>query len=178
MINEKVQGPAELRRSPRKTVFKRAAVVIDGEGRSLDCIARNVSEHGARITLNYTAECPESFKLRLSPDEIHTCRRVWQDGKDFGAEFVEEAQAGDSAEPAECEAGGNSLPRLAGIVFNDGFTFMNCTLLELDEDGARIKPVEASNCPDGFRLACDSNPPRRVTVVIRDDSELQVRFLD
>ncbi len=69
------------------------------------------------------------------------------------------------------------LPRLAGIVFNDGYTFMNCTLLALDDEGARIKPTDANDCPDGFRLACDSGPPRRATVVVRNDEELEVRFV-
>ena len=80
----------ERRRVQRTQVFKGANIVWDQSIR--DCIIRDISNLGARLSLVSTACIPDRFGLTL--DAGHTlrpCRAAWRIGAQIGVEFQEAA---------------------------------------------------------------------------------------
>ncbi len=82
-------GPGERRRSPRHRTLKGALVVFGNRQRVLDCLIRNVSDGGAKISLESTRDVPETFEL-LVPREhvIVSARAVWRTDHEIGLETI------------------------------------------------------------------------------------------
>jgi len=78
-------GPGERRRAPRHRTLKGALVVFDNHQRALDCMIRNLSEGGAKISLESTGDVPDSFEI-LVPKEhmIIAARAVWRTRNEMG----------------------------------------------------------------------------------------------
>jgi hypothetical protein len=78
-------GPGERRRAPRHRTLKGALVVFGNHQLALDCLIRNISDGGAKISLEETLDVPEDFEL-LIPSEhtIVAARAVWRTGHDLG----------------------------------------------------------------------------------------------
>lgn len=72
-------GPGERRSAPRYRTLKGALVVYGNHQVALDCLIRNVSDGGAKITLESTRDVPDTFEL-LVPKEhlIVAARAVWR----------------------------------------------------------------------------------------------------
>jgi methyl-accepting chemotaxis protein len=80
---------AELRKKPRRHFNYNARILTDKEGTMLPCSISDVSETGARITLESDSELPEQFMLLLTPTgkARRRCRVVWRTGTTVGVEF-------------------------------------------------------------------------------------------
>lgn len=77
----------ENRRKPRMRTFKSGLLVFN-EGRStLDCVVRNISEGGAKLSFNQVADIPNVFHISLSDGAKKTCRIVWRKSLDVGVSF-------------------------------------------------------------------------------------------
>jgi hypothetical protein len=80
----------ERRRVQRTQVFKSAKIVWGQSVR--DCVVRDISNLGARLSLISTAYIPDKFALTF--DAGHTlrpCRTAWRTGAQIGVEFQEAA---------------------------------------------------------------------------------------
>lgn len=80
---------AELRKNPRRQFRHVAKILTDKNSPPLPCEIADVSESGARLTLEQRAELPETFILLLTADgrTRRRCRVVWRDGMTVGVEF-------------------------------------------------------------------------------------------
>jgi hypothetical protein len=81
---------AELRKKPRRAFHYTARIVTDPTALQLSCAIADISESGARLTLEHDDDLlPETFVLLLTPDgrTRRECRVVWRDGATVGVEF-------------------------------------------------------------------------------------------
>jgi hypothetical protein len=76
------------RRSPRRRTLL-AGKVVFGEGRTVNCTIRNISETGAKITLA-RGECIPSnvFLIDRKTATAYEAKVRWIKAPDFGLEFV------------------------------------------------------------------------------------------
>jgi hypothetical protein len=77
----------ERRAAPRHTVLK-AGTILSGND-SINCMALNMSETGAMLSLTSSVDIAEYFTLILSPDGRHTpCHVIWRTEKQMGVAFT------------------------------------------------------------------------------------------
>jgi PilZ domain-containing protein len=77
----------ERRRFPRTKVFKGAKVVLVGRS-TVNCIVRNLSNHGACLQLPTTADLPADFDLSFDTGRtLRNCHVVWHTVTSLGVSF-------------------------------------------------------------------------------------------
>ncbi|MFZ0422382.1 MAG: PilZ domain-containing protein [Xanthobacteraceae bacterium] len=86
---------AELRKKPRRAFHYNARIVTGGDPPAIVCSIADISEIGARLTLESEAEVPDEFVLLLTPTGMprRNCRVIWRDGLALGVEFPQEEVA-------------------------------------------------------------------------------------
>jgi len=78
--------PNGRRFTNRAPAFKAVKLVTAGFTR--DCIVRDISTTGARLTLISTADVPDRFDLTLGAARTkRACRVVWRTTVELGVEF-------------------------------------------------------------------------------------------
>jgi hypothetical protein len=76
----------ERRAAPRHSVL-RAGTILIGNG-SINCMARDMSDTGAMLSVTSSVDIPEYFTLILSPDGRHTpCHVIWRTEEQMGVAF-------------------------------------------------------------------------------------------
>jgi len=80
---------AELRKKPRRQFHYNARILTDKKTPSISCSISDISESGARLTLERDEELPETFMLLLTANggARRHCRVVWRTGLTLGVEF-------------------------------------------------------------------------------------------
>ncbi|MDX1401040.1 MAG: hypothetical protein R3245_03885, partial [Kiloniellales bacterium] len=63
------------------------------------------------------------------------------------------------------------------IVYKKAFCLMNCLVLDLSENGARLRPDDAEACPEVFLLRLTDGVCHVCSVAWREDQELGVMFV-
>jgi PilZ domain-containing protein len=77
----------ERRRFPRTKVYKGAKVVLVDRS-TVNCIVRNLSNHGACLQLPSTADLPAEFDLSFDTGRtLRNCRVAWQTLTNLGVSF-------------------------------------------------------------------------------------------
>ena len=86
---------AELRKKPRRAFHYNARILIGGDAPPIVCSISDISEIGARLTLESDSELPEEFVLLLTPKGTprRQCRLIWRDGLAAGVEFPQQEDA-------------------------------------------------------------------------------------
>lgn len=60
---------------------------------NLDCMIRNISTGGAKLSFGANARMPENFLLQIDTENLEVeCERVWQTGVDMGVRFLDRFQ--------------------------------------------------------------------------------------
>lgn len=96
----------ERRHLPRHRTFLQGRVYFNGRRSSADCIIRELTEEGARLTFTDTVGLPHAFELHI-PNRNHTyaVETVWNHGTEVGVSFsathAEASLAPAAAAPAE-----------------------------------------------------------------------------
>jgi hypothetical protein len=85
-----IQDQAELRRKRRQPLRYLADIVIDQRGSTCSCSILDISDSGARLSIDEEVELPDRFILLLnkSGDARRVCHLVWREGKNLGVRFV------------------------------------------------------------------------------------------
>lgn len=97
----------DARRSPRERVIRRVQLVADG--RSVDGVMLDVSEHGARVQMNQPGYMPAIFMLRRQDGTaVQVVQRWAQDGR-IGVEFVSDRKTSAAAGRPDSERVRNAL---------------------------------------------------------------------
>jgi PilZ domain len=104
---------AERRQSTRQKSFLRGCIYFNNRRTVIDCLIRDLSDHGARLRFSDSISIPDSFELHI-PQKDQTLRVVarWRHGMDVGVAFADAARApatpaapGTSATPAAPDLG-------------------------------------------------------------------------
>jgi hypothetical protein len=95
------RGGAERRRSPRKTCTLGGRLFFGLAGLSIDCIIRDISEHGARVAVPSAAwKAPKEIHLlSLREGKVYSGQVVWNRGRYLGLNFSHVQQAEDITDP-------------------------------------------------------------------------------
>jgi ribosomal protein S1 len=77
----------ERRKSARLRVLKNAKFII-GKSSIIDCVVRNLTSVGARVTISNTTNLPEKLEMTFDRGQtIRSCRVVWRTLNETGIEF-------------------------------------------------------------------------------------------
>lgn len=79
---------AERRSAARRRVLKGAMLSFNKGYSAFECVVRNVSEKGAKLSLAETFSLPASFEVRISGEETSRKAHVrWRSMTSLGIEF-------------------------------------------------------------------------------------------
>ena len=95
------RGGQERRRSPRKSCTLGGRLFYGLAGLSIDCIIRDISDHGARIAVPSAAwKAPKEIHLlSLREGKVYSGIVVWNRGRYLGLNFSQVQQAEDITDP-------------------------------------------------------------------------------
>lgn len=78
----------ERRHQPRQRALK-GALIVTGHTGAYDCVVRNLSEDGAKLTLPSTIGIPDTFSLMLPAEQrMAPARAIWRTGTEIGIAFA------------------------------------------------------------------------------------------
>ena len=80
--------PMNRRREHRMRVFKPARIILNNGYSVINCIVRDISDGGARISLEDAMLLPEAFSIELDSGAVRRAMRRWRRGKSVGLEFA------------------------------------------------------------------------------------------
>ena len=87
-----VEVPSIPRRAERVRTILGARAVFNGGRSSIDCQIRNISDLGARLTLNEGLSLPGTFELEIpSRNKSHKVLLRWRTKDAAGVQFVDDA---------------------------------------------------------------------------------------
>ena len=93
---------AERRGAPRQKSFLRGCVYFNKKRAALDCLIRDLSEHGARIIFSDTVSVPDVVDLYIPQKEQTVRARVqWRHGDEIGLAFPDARRAADGSSDGE-----------------------------------------------------------------------------
>jgi PilZ domain-containing protein len=80
---------AELRKKTRRQFHYNAKILKDKDSPPFACAISDISDSGARLSLENDVELPDTFILLLTPngDARRHCRVIWRDGLTLGVKF-------------------------------------------------------------------------------------------
>jgi hypothetical protein len=77
----------ERRAAPRHSLLRAGTILIGND--SINCMARDMSDTGAMLSVTSSVDIPEYFTLILSPDGRHIpCRVIWRQQIRVGIMFA------------------------------------------------------------------------------------------
>ena len=79
----------EKRVAARRRVFKGGQITFTGRGAAIDCFIRNISDTGARLTVESAVGIPDTFDLMFDQGLIRKCEVVWRQATEIGVRFVQ-----------------------------------------------------------------------------------------
>lgn len=81
---------SDQRRVRRQRVFKGALLRFDSGYGSRECLVRNLSTHGARLSFGDVCDVPVRFDVRLSDSDVFRPATVrWRRGGEMGIAFAD-----------------------------------------------------------------------------------------
>ena len=79
----------ERRASQRRRVLKGATLTFNKGYSAFECVVRNQSDGGARLSLAETFAIPTTFRLAISGEmEAHVAQVVWRKIDEMGVAYV------------------------------------------------------------------------------------------
>jgi hypothetical protein len=78
------------KREARKSLQQPGWITLDGGFAARQCVVRDMSSTGARITIDDPNTLPAKLRLAFARDARtgRACEVVWRRGKSFGVKFV------------------------------------------------------------------------------------------
>src|ERR1700730_12618665 len=85
----------ERRKLARNRTFLGGVIAFNRENSTMDCLVRNLSVGGAKISFTYTATVPDEFDLTIKQKgRALLARMVWRRADEAGIVFLNENVAG------------------------------------------------------------------------------------
>ena len=89
----------ERRTHPRHKTFIKGRIDFNNRLSSMDCIVREISEHGSRLEFSENVALPDVFELFLpSKDEYFQAHVAWRKGNSIGIALMPETTLNPRAE--------------------------------------------------------------------------------
>jgi hypothetical protein len=85
----------EHRNSQRKRSFIGAKILLNGGASVIDCLIKDLSDGGARLTLDGAPTVPREFDLLFSDGRSFRCTVRWRTMTALGVSFARPAEAAD-----------------------------------------------------------------------------------
>lgn len=83
---------AERRKNLRTRSFLGAAIAFNKRSSTMDCLVRNLSNDGAKVTFASPSTLPDEFDLTIQRKEkCFRARMIWRRGDEAGVAFVDPA---------------------------------------------------------------------------------------
>ncbi|MGE0034216.1 MAG: PilZ domain-containing protein [Xanthobacteraceae bacterium] len=81
---------AQRRQATRQKSFLRGCIYFNDRRTVIDCLIRDISEHGARLRFSDSISTPDNFELHI-PQKNQTLRvnARWRHGMDVGVTFAD-----------------------------------------------------------------------------------------
>jgi hypothetical protein len=80
---------AERRSQPRRRVLKGAIIRFNKGYGAFECVVRNLSENGAKLTFGDTSAVPAVFELKIAGDQqMHEAHVRWRSPDSVGVSFA------------------------------------------------------------------------------------------
>lgn len=84
----------EHRKAPRQKSLLQGRVYFNNRRSSIDCIVRDISATGAKLTFSSAVETPAVVELYIpNKDETRPARIVWRRGEDVGLTFISASES-------------------------------------------------------------------------------------
>jgi PilZ domain len=84
----------ERRSSSRQRSFLQGRIYFNNRRSSIDCLIRDYSETGARLTVSEGIAVPDAMELYIpNREEVHRARIQWRSGNEIGVSFGEEVRS-------------------------------------------------------------------------------------
>jgi PilZ domain len=94
----------ERRANPRHKTFIKARIYFNNRLSSMDCIVREVSEHGSRLEFSEKVALPDVFELYLpNKDEYFQAHVMWRKGNNIGITSTPETTLNQRAESSRTD---------------------------------------------------------------------------
>jgi len=78
----------DKRRSSRHRIFKAAKIGFHELHAAIDCVVRDISDTGARLSIESTIGVPEIFFLAINGAPPRKCQIVWRKPSQLGVKFL------------------------------------------------------------------------------------------
>jgi|SRR5690349_5068184 hypothetical protein len=73
----------------RRQVLKAGQIITDSDSSTADCVIRDLSESGARLTMASTGAVPRTFLLLIKDENVVLpVERVWRNAHEVGVKIV------------------------------------------------------------------------------------------
>lgn len=79
----------ERRQKPRLRALKAGRAILPGGHSTFDCMIRNLSPIGAKVSFESTVDIPGEFRLRFEDGTTHDCSVKWRNPRELGVEFLD-----------------------------------------------------------------------------------------
>jgi hypothetical protein len=81
---------AELRKKPRQPFHYRASILTPSDPTPRSCSIADISETGAKVSVEIEHELPDQFILFLTPNGAtrRLCQVIWRNGLTVGVRFI------------------------------------------------------------------------------------------
>jgi hypothetical protein len=83
----------ERRNGPRQRVLKAGVVQFYHSPVTIDCMIRNLTERGAKLTFAAPVPINLVFRLVHADGRVQNCRAIWVEKNEVGVEFINEPLA-------------------------------------------------------------------------------------
>lgn len=83
----------ERRKTQRQRTYLGGLIALKRRASTMDCVVRNFSADGAKVTLNHTMTLPDKFDLLIdSKERAFFARMVWRRLNEAGMRFLNEIE--------------------------------------------------------------------------------------
>jgi len=72
----------------RRRALKGAQISFHGLHAAIDCVVRDMSDTGARLSVETSVGIPQTFHLVLEGAPVRACRVIWRKASQIGVAFV------------------------------------------------------------------------------------------
>lgn len=83
------QSVFDRRESERLRSLKGARIIFNNRSSIINCLVRNQSDGGVKLSLETPATLPDEFSLRFADGQEHRCIVRWRKLSELGVQFVE-----------------------------------------------------------------------------------------
>lgn len=92
----------ERRRAARHKSFLRGCIQFNNGRNTADCLIRDISLYGARVTFSDAITTPDVVDIYIpQKEQTYRCHVIWRHGSELGVEFAQAAAAAPVDHPVD-----------------------------------------------------------------------------